>query len=204
MSIFMDGHGIFLISLLPGLLPTAAVAANSPLQSQSLHSAHGESRAGSCSLSTDGKLSQSLCRHLSLCCFCPLECVPCDKNMITYLVPLWCDGCSQGAICHAAGWAGNSHSREKGKYSWELLPVKVAVKVLLALVIGNSHLQGQGVWVHVLAKNFIHDCALLFPLLHVGMDGPSRTEPSQTWDMQHWLGVDVRACPGCTEPNTEL
>lgn len=122
--------------------------------------------------------------------------------MITYLVPLWRDGCSQGAICHAAGWAGNSHSREKGKSSWELLPVKVAVKVLLAD--WEQPFTGPGSWVHVLAKNCIWDCALLFPLLHVAMDRPSRTEPSQARDMQHWLGVDVRACSGCSEPNTGL
>lgn len=76
---------------------------------------------------------------------------------------------------------------------------KGGVKVLLALVIGNSHLQGQGVWVHLIQmyiqyKNCIQGSALLFPLLCMTMDGPSRTEPSQTRDMQHWMGVDVRAC----------
>lgn len=90
-----------------------------------------------------------------------------------------------------------------------MLPVKVAVKVLLALVIGISHLHGQGVWVHVLAKNCIQDCALMFPVLLVGMYRPSRTGPSQSRDMQPWLGVDVRACPGCgvsdcAEPSTGL
>lgn len=130
-------------SLLRGLLPTAAVAASSPLQSWSLPSARGESRAGSCSLSTDSKLRQSLFRHSSLCFFCPLKSVPCGKNIITYLVPLWCHGCSRGAICHAAGQAQSSHSRERGKSRWELLPIEVAAKVLLALVIGNSHNRGR-------------------------------------------------------------
>lgn len=90
-------------SLLPGLLPTAAVAASSPLQSPSLPCACDESSAGSCSLCTDGKLRQSLFRHLSLCFFCPLKSVFVIKHIIAYLVPLWCNGCSQGAICHAAG-----------------------------------------------------------------------------------------------------
>lgn len=116
---------------------------------------------------------------------------------------------ARGAIYHAAGWAGDSHSREKGKSNWKLLPVKVVVKVLLALVIGNSHLQGRGVWVHIPAKNCVLDCALVFPVLHVGMCRPSRTGLSQTRNTQRWLGVDVRACPGsgvpeCIEPYTGL
>lgn len=105
-------------------------------------------------------------------------------------------------------WLGREQPQQgkKHKSNQGLLPVKVAVKVLLVLVIGDSHLQGQGVWVHVLAKNCIQDCAFLFPLLHVEMYGPSRAGSPQTRDMQHWLGVDIRACPGsgvpdCTEPS---
>lgn len=90
-------------------------------------------------------------------------------------------------------WLGREQPQQgkKHKSNQGLLPVKVAVKVLLVLVIGDSHLQGQGVWVHVLAKNCIQDCAFLFPLLHVEMYGPSRAGSPQTRDKQHWLGVDL-------------
>lgn len=82
-------------------------------------------------------------------------------------MPLCCNGSSQGAVCPAAGM----EQPQQGKR--ELLPIRVAVKVLLCLRIGSSHLQGWVVWVRILAKNCVPDCALLFPLLHVGMHRPS-------------------------------